>query len=129
MAFNYDLSLLSGQVRLYIGDSIEFQGPRPSGINYADDEIAFFISQGNTSAFPLTGGVIAAVLALAGEWSAYALMERSQNLQFSAITTAERYRAHAKYLLNNPIEESGKVDDYFIPLTRKDAYSESEIVC
>ncbi len=124
MAFTYDLSQLSGQVRLYIGDSIEFQGPRPSGINYADDEIAFFVAQGIT----LTGSAIAAILALAGEWSAFALSEKAQNLSFDAKKTAEEWRNQASYLRLNPIESSGDLGG-FIEIERKDAYSESETVC
>jgi len=124
MAFTYDLSLLSGQVRLYIGDSVEFQGPRPSGINYDDAEIAFFIANG----ILLTGSVIAALLALAGEWTAFALSERSQNLSYDAKSIADQYRLQAAYLRTNPIEDVSRPGG-FIPIERSDAYSESETVC
>ena len=124
MAFTFDISTLAGQVRLYLGDSIEFQGPRPSGINYDDSEIDFYISLGVS----LTGSVIAGYMALAGEWSAFALSEKAQNLSYDAKEVANGYLARAEGLRDDPLESIGDPGG-FIEIDRKDAYSESETVC
>lgn len=124
MAFTFDLSQLTGQVRLYLGDSVEFQGPRPSGINYDDTEIAFFITLGGS----LTGSVVAGYMALAGEWAAFALSEKARNLSYDAKAVADGYVGRAEALRNNPLETIGDPGG-FIVFGRKDAYSESETVC
>ncbi len=124
MAFTYSLATLRGQARLYIGDSVENQGPRPSGTNFSDEEIDFFISEGVS----LSGAAIASFTALAGEWSAFALSEKAQHLSFDAKATAKGYREQAQEIRDNPLENVGDLSG-FIPLTRTDAYSELETIC
>ena len=124
MAFTFDVSTLRGQVRLYLGDSVEFQGPRPPGTNYDDTEIDFFISLGVS----LTGSVIAGYVALAGEWSSFALSEKAQNLSYDAKAVADGYLAKADALREDSLELIGQPGG-FIEIGRKDAYSESETVC
>lgn len=45
MAFTYDLNADSGRVRLLIGDTVDGTGVLPTGANFSDEEIAFFLTQ------------------------------------------------------------------------------------
>lgn len=82
MAFTYDLSTTRGALRLSIGDTIEFAGPRPtqgSGgpaqTNYTDDEIDYFLANGGGSDAVVSGAALGFEV-LASEWQSYSLIER-----------------------------------------------------
>lgn len=118
MAFIYDNTTLLGRVRLYAGDSVEFNGPRPDGLNFDDSEMQVFIDLGTS----LTGSLINCFMALAGEWSSFALSEAGKNSNFNAQQVADNYRRQADKLKDNPLELAGDQTG-FIPLEREDAYS------
>ena len=106
------------QVQLYIGDSIVDAGARPDGTNFSIDEINEFISQGVS----LTGSVIVGLMTLAAEWSAFAVSSTESGVQFSAITTGERYRKQAEAYMKTPIPLLGAGNNTIL-LDRQDAYS------
>lgn len=82
MAFTYTLTTDRGALRLSIGDTIEFAGPRPtqgSGgsaqTNFSDDEIDYFLANGGGSDAVISGAALGFEI-LASEWTSYALSEK-----------------------------------------------------
>jgi hypothetical protein len=90
MAFTYDLTTDRGKVRFQVGDSIEDKGPRPTGINYSDAEIDYFLDAGSVAA-----AVAQAFDTLASEWSSFALSEREGEISYDAKVVADGYRKQA----------------------------------
>ena len=91
MAYTYDLTTDRGKVRLAIGDAIENSGPRPTGINYSDAEIDYFLDAGS-----INGAVALAFETLAGAWSSYAISEKEGEVSYDAKEVAKQYAARAK---------------------------------
>lgn len=82
MAFTYDLSTDRGALRLSIGDTIEFAGPRPtqgSGgpaqTNFTDAEADYFLANGGGSDAVISGAALGFEI-LSSEWTSYALSEK-----------------------------------------------------
>ncbi len=68
MAFTYDLTTTTGQIRRLIGDTQEDAGQLPDGANFSDAEIDFFYtSEGNH----IHRGAAAGLEALAAAWAAH----------------------------------------------------------
>ena len=69
MAFTYDLTTDSGKIRRLIGDTTDGTGVLPSGENFTDDEIAFFLTEEGGNIYRAAA---AAFEALAGAWASVA---------------------------------------------------------
>lgn len=123
MGITYRDSLTTDRdkIRLRIGDTQQDAGPRPDKRNFSDDEIKFILSE--------EGSVVTAAVAhcfeiLQSEWSSYALLEREGDIQFSAISTSNRFGDLAELWRAKPggsaeAEASGGL----VTLKRQDAYS------
>ena len=123
MTFNYDPTTLRGRVRFYLGDRKDGNGPRPERENFTDLEIDQMLvdSQNN-----LTGAVVAGLMALANEWSDFAVSEWVALAQqkFDAKQVAVNYERRAKFYLENPIEGLPSGSKYgSIQLVRRDAWT------
>lgn len=81
------------RVRLYIGDTVEGEGPRVAGRNYSDGELGLLLTQAGS----WTGAVGLALTALANEWAAAAINLKSgaQSVDYTAVAEQLRGRAHA----------------------------------
>ena len=94
MTFTYvgDLSTNLDKARFFLGDTVQNSGPRPDKRNFSDEEIGAII----TLASVLTKGIALCFQALASEWTAYANMQREENLWFDARETADKFLKLAK---------------------------------
>lgn len=71
MAFTYDLTTDAGKVRMELGDTVDAtvspgSGVRPSGANFTDAEIAYFLAREGNSVMKATA---AACETLSRQWS------------------------------------------------------------
>jgi hypothetical protein len=69
MAFSYDLSTASGQLRLQLGDTVYESGVRPDSTNLSDEELAVFLAREGQDVMRATA---AACEALSVMWSVVA---------------------------------------------------------
>lgn len=121
MAFTYeaDLTVFRDKLRLYIGDTVENEGPRPSGRNFSDAELAGIATiEGDN----INASRAAVYEVLAGEWAQYAMSEKEADLAFDAKGVADMYLKLAKKWRDISGTGSGTG---MVTLVREDAYTGS----
>ena len=94
MDFTYDITADSGKVRRLIGDVTDGTDVLPTGENFADDEIAFFLTEEGDNIYRAAA---AAFEALAAAWSSVAGSLRL-GVETERQEQAAAYREQAKVL-------------------------------
>lgn len=105
MAFTYSDALIEDRdkVRLKIGDTVSGAGPRPDKRNFSNEEIAFFLDDEGA----VNAAIAAAFETLAGEWAAWALVDREGEVEIDAKEVAAGYREQAKTYRKKPGGDDG----------------------